>query len=136
MGFTVLAGEGLHIGKHEDHVVMMGALTLRKDKGSSTFFNKRHTYQINNDVVKVETVDEEAYRSGLATAGWGLVGLALAGPLGVACGSYFGGKTDNVIAAVELIDGRKFLAQLKRKQYRKLTEHLAATQRLESFEKF
>jgi hypothetical protein len=116
MGFTVLAGEGIRQGKHDGHDIIFGQITLKAEKG----WFKKYNYTV-ADIIEIEEIDADAYRSGLATAGWGLVGIAVAGPFGAVIGGWFGGKKDNVVAAVKFSDERKFLGQFTRRKYRKLT---------------
>ncbi|MEP1537972.1 MAG: hypothetical protein ABJQ34_03990 [Paracoccaceae bacterium] len=118
MSIKVIAGDGLRLGKHDGTSINFGQLTLKKEKG---WFAKKH-YQ-SKQVAAVQVVDEENYRTFGATAGWGLVGIALAGPFGAALGGYFGGKKNIVTAAVEMDDGFRFLAEFKPATFRKLTKH-------------
>jgi len=127
--FKVLAGEGLRIGKDASHNILMGQITLKAEKG----LFKQYRYFLKKDIAEIEEIDAEAYRSGLATAGWGLVGIAIAGPFGAVLGGWFGGKKDNVIAAVKFKDGRKFLGEFKRKQYRALTAHQKADTAMDKY---
>lgn len=123
MSMKILAGDGLRLGKHDLTYVMMGFLYLKKDKG----WRKKHQYHI-SEIKSVQIIDEENFRTFGATAGWGLVGIALAGPFGAALGSYFGGKKNNITAAFEMDDGLKFLAECKPGTFRKLTKDYKSRQ--------
>lgn len=98
---------------------MMGLLYLKKDNG----WRKKYQYHI-SQIKSVQVIDEENYRTFGATAGWGLVGVALAGPLGAA----LGGKKNNITAAFEMDDGLKFLAECKPGTFRKLTKDYKSRQ--------
>jgi len=127
----MLAGDGdIHIGKHNSHTISFGQVQIKAKKG----WIKTFIYPF-ADITEVEEIDAEAYRTGTATAGWGLVGLAVAGPFGAVLGGIFGGKTDKVIAAVKFKDGRKFLGEFNRNPYRKMTAHLRTAQAMETFGK-
>lgn len=127
MTIKVIAGDGLRLGKHSGTQTSFGMLTLKKDKG---WFAKRQ-YQT-KQVVDVKVIDEENYRTLGATAGWGLVGVAIAGPFGAALGGYFGGKKSTTTAAVEMDDGFRFLAEFKPGTFRKLTKHYKHKQVIEN----
>ncbi|MEM9043532.1 MAG: hypothetical protein AAGC81_02470 [Pseudomonadota bacterium] len=126
MGFTVLAGDGLRIGKHAEHMATAHLLSLRKDKGGFLgIVGTAHHYKP-TDVVEAEEVDAESFRSTGATVGWGLVGLAVAGPLGAGLGAIIGGQKNEKTLAIKLNDGRTFLGVFSAKQARNLTTHLKA----------
>ncbi|KIC18513.1 hypothetical protein [Leisingera sp. ANG-DT] len=126
MGIRILAGEGLRLGKHDSTKVLFGQLQLKKEKGWFATCNYSLT-----QVAQIETVDEENYRTLGATAGWGLVGIALAGPFGAVLGGYFGGKKNLIVAAVEMDDGLRFLAEFSPASFRKLTKHYKHTEALQ-----
>ena len=130
MGFTVLAGDGLMIGKHPEHMVTKYLLSLRKERGGFLGFGATLSYKP-SDVIDVEEVDAEQFRSTGATVGWGLVGLAVAGPLGAGLGAWLGGQKNERTLAVRLNDGRTFLGVFGAKQARNLTAHL----KVEAFER-
>lgn len=118
MGFTVLAGDdSFRQGKHDNHSVGLGALQLKAAKGWFKIF----TFA-SQDIAEVKVIEEDEFRSGYATAGWGLVGLAVAGPFGAVIGGVFGGKKDDVIVGVRFMDERKVLLKLTRRQFRKLAK--------------
>ena len=118
MSIKILAGDGLRLGKHNGTEIGFGILNLKKDKGLLA----KRKYAL-TQVVEIQTIDEENYRTLGATAGWGLVGVAVAGPFGAAIGGYFGGKKNTITAAVEMDDGFRFLAEFKPGSFRKLAKH-------------
>lgn len=98
----ILAGDF----KKSDVPVALGRFTLW-----TSFFRWR-TYRL-ADVAAVESVTEEqAKRGGRAVVG-GVAGALLAGPAGAVIGGVVGamGKRE-VVAAVELKDGKRFLARM------------------------
>lgn len=78
-----------------------------------------HTYKIANDVASVELQTEESIRKLSGAAGWGLVGAALAGPVGIVLGALWGArKREQVCFTATLRDGKKFLALAEPSIYR------------------
>ena len=118
MGIRVLAGEGLKLGKDKGTKIEFGELRLKKKNG--WFAARKYSLK---QVVEVQEINEEDFRTLGGTAGWRLVGVAVAGPLGALFGGYFGGRKNNVTAAVKLDDDFKFLAEFSASTYRKLTKH-------------
>lgn len=73
--------------------------------------------KLNGMVERVELVTEENGKSFLETAGWGLAGAAILGPLGLIAGAVAAGKSRTVCFACFLKDGRKFLALADEARY-------------------
>lgn len=69
---------------------------------------------------RVEMHTKESIKKISGTAGWGLVGLALLGPLGAIGGMLIGGRGKEVCFAAYLKDGKKFLATTDGKTYQKI----------------
>ena len=63
---------------------------------------------------------EENKKKFLSSAGWGLVGAALFGPVGLLAGALAGGNRKEIAFAVYLKDGRKFLAVADPKTYQQI----------------
>lgn len=72
------------------------------------------------EIERVELQTEESVKRLAGTAGWGIAGMAIFGPLGAIGGMLIGGKDKNVCFAVYLKDGRKFLATTDGKTYQKI----------------
>lgn len=72
------------------------------------------------EIDRIEVQTEESVKKLSGTAGWGLAGLALFGPLGAIGGMLIGGRDKQVCFAAYLKDGRKFLATTDGKTYQKL----------------
>ena len=121
MAFEILASDDFEVGKHSSNAIVMGTIQLQKNKKDRTFMSARATYVIDKDVKEVVEIDEETYRSGLGTVGWGTLGFALAGPVGAGLVGYFKGKKDDVVCGVKFNDGKSALIKVKRKHYRKLS---------------
>jgi hypothetical protein len=85
---------------------------------------KRQTIGELEDVVvdldRVVLQSEEDVKRVAGTAGWGLAGLALFGPLGAIGGMLIGGKGKDICFAAYLKDGRKFLATTDGKTYQNI----------------
>lgn len=76
------------------------------------------------EIERVELHTEESVKRISGTAGWGLAGLALLGPLGAIGGMLIGGRDKQICFAAYLKDGRKFLAMTDGKTYQ---NYVAAT---------
>jgi hypothetical protein len=69
---------------------------------------------------KIEDVQlgtEENVKKLSGAVGWGLVGGALLGPVGLLAGLLMGGKSKNVVFIVRFKDGRKLLASGESKTF-------------------
>lgn len=75
---------------------------------------------LKEQIEELEVVDEESQKKLAGTAGWGLAGAALLGPLGAIGGMLLGGNKKQVAFMCALKDGRKFLAQTDSKTWVKL----------------
>jgi hypothetical protein len=71
-------------------------------------------------IERVELHSEESIKKVLGTAGWGIAGGLLLGPLGAIGGMLIGGRTKKVCFAAYLKDGRKFMATTDSKTYQRL----------------
>src|SRR4051812_14469536 len=107
MGFKILAGD---FPKNSELQVAAG--TFGVGGGificSGLFGVSRE--KIDDALVKVEIITEENKKKFIATAGWGLVGGVLLGPLGVLAGVLAGGNKKEVCVACTVKDGRRFMA--------------------------
>ena len=73
-------------------------------------------YQISS----IDIVTEDNKKSVLAKAGWGTVGLAALGPLGLLAGVFGGGNRSQRVVSLVLKDGRKALISGKSKEVQEL----------------
>ena len=80
--------------------------------GESVFFK--------NNIEKLELMNEEKVKKLAGTAGWGLAGAALLGPVGAIGGILLGGNKKQVVFACYLKDGKKFMAETDSKVWTKL----------------
>lgn len=85
---------------------------------------KGETYNFATDIELVEMLDEEKVKKLAGTAGWGLVGAALLGPLGAIGGILLGGNKKEVVFACYFKDGRKFMATTDSKTFTKISAAL------------
>lgn len=73
------------------------------------------------DVDNIEQLNEEKVKKLAGTAGWGIAGGVLLGPLGAIGGILLGGNKKEVAFACYLKDGRKFMATTDGKTWQKIT---------------
>jgi hypothetical protein len=71
-------------------------------------------------IERVELHTEESVKKLLGTAGWGVAGALLLGPLGAIGGMLIGGREKKVCFATYLKDGRKFMATTDSKTYQRI----------------
>ncbi len=77
------------------------------------------TYLLTKDVATVETANEESVKKLAGTAGWGIAGAALLGPVGLLAGLLLGGRKKEVTFICVFKDGKKILATTDSKTYTK-----------------
>jgi len=82
---------------------------------------KGERIDLDQELERVELHTEESVKKLGGTAGWGLAGAALLGPLGAIGGMLLGGRGKSVLFAGYLKDGRKFLATTDAKTWQKLS---------------
>lgn len=75
---------------------------------------------ITKDIKGIEIITEETKKKFLGAAGWGAVGAIALGPLGAVAGILAGGNKKEMLIACELKDGKKFIAEVDSKLYKKL----------------
>ena len=100
-----------------------GVATMTKASTTKNMW-KGKSYRFKTDVASVELVDEEKVKKLAGTAGWGLAGAALLGPLGAIGGMLIGGNKREIAFICYLKDGRKFMATTDGDTWKKI---LAAT---------
>ncbi|KQQ36723.1 hypothetical protein ASG19_10005 [Rhizobium sp. Leaf306] len=70
-----------------------------------------------DEVVSIHVVTEQNSTSILKKAGWGLIGSAVLGPVGLLAGVLGGGNRHEKIVAIEFADGKRALLQCGAKSY-------------------
>lgn len=88
--------------------------------GETKMSYKGIAFDFKKDFERVELQTEESVKKLAGTAGWGLAGFALLGPLGAIGGMLIGGRGKAVCFAAYLKDGRKFLATTDGKTWQKI----------------
>ena len=73
-----------------------------------------------SDLETVDIATEENVKKIGGTVGWGVVGAALLGPVGLLAGLLAGGRGKEVTFVARLKDGRKFLATTDAGSYKKI----------------
>lgn len=71
------------------------------------------------DIENVNTLSQENAKSLMGAAGWGLLGDAVLGPVGLLAGLVAGAQTTKVTFVCTFKDGRKFLGQTDSDTYNK-----------------
>ncbi|MDA7023362.1 hypothetical protein [Pseudomonas fragi] len=72
------------------------------------------------ELERTELLDEEKVKKLAGTAGWGVAGAVLLGPIGAIGGMLLGGNKKEVAFAAYLKDGRKFMATTDGGTWKKL----------------
>jgi len=78
------------------------------------------TISLGSNVEKVEMLTEESVKKLSGTAGWGILGAAVLGPIGAIGGIIFGCRKKDICFACYLKNGKKFMAVSKAKIYQKI----------------
>lgn len=99
---------------------------LEVNASGSCIFIKTGPFQLNGETIgplDVKTLDiasEDSVKKVGGSIGWGVVGGALAGPVGLLAGVILGGNKKDVTFVAELYDGRKFMGTVDSKTFTKL----------------
>ncbi|MBX9498769.1 hypothetical protein J8Z86_22315 [Yersinia enterocolitica] len=101
--------------KHGGINLILGHLFIR-DKWYQPIGNRVKAV----DIAKIEVASEDSVKKIGGSIGWGVVGGALLGPAGLIAGAIIGGNGKDVTFIVELVDGRKFMATTKSKEFKQL----------------
>jgi len=72
------------------------------------------------EVSDIEQMNEEKVKKLAGTAGWGVAGAVLLGPLGAIGGMLIGGNKKEVAFVCNLHDGRRFMATTDGKTWQKI----------------
>lgn len=107
MGIKVKAGD-LDIGNWDFVYSVKDALMKRRSTAKHLF--RGESYSLLSDLESVELLDEESVKKLSGTAGWGIAGAVMLGPLGAIGGMLLGGNAKEVVFVGNLKDGRKFMA--------------------------
>lgn len=81
---------------------------------------KGETINLGQELERIEPLDEEKVKKLAGTAGWGVAGAVLLGPIGAIGGILIGGNKKEVAFAAYLKDGRKFMATTDGGTWKKL----------------
>jgi hypothetical protein len=81
------------------------------------FFSISNEYFVDTDISSVEIVTEENSKRVLGTAGWGIAGATLLGPIGLLAGLLLGGKGKKITFVCQFKDGKKILATTDNKTF-------------------
>ncbi|MDO5506390.1 MAG: hypothetical protein Q4F49_08925 [Pseudoxanthomonas suwonensis] len=76
------------------------------------------------ELSELDVASEESVKRVGGTVGWGVVGGALLGPVGLLAGLLAGGRGKDVTFVCKLRDGRKFMATAPSKVYTELSASL------------
>lgn len=87
---------------------LLGACLMTKPSTAAHPW-KGETVNFAAELERVELLDEEKVKKLAGTAGWGVAGAVLLGPLGAIGGILLGGNKKEVAFAAYLKDGRKFM---------------------------
>ena len=73
-----------------------------------------------SDLESIDIATEESVKKIGGTAGWGVAGAVLLGPVGLLAGILLGGKKKEVTFVAKFKDGRKFMGTTDNKTFTKL----------------
>lgn len=96
-----------------------GSATMHKASTKNSLW-KGETVDFKKQVASMDLLTEEKVKKLAGTAGWGLAGGALLGPLGALGGVLLGGNKKEVAFACYLKDGRKFMATTSNKTWQSI----------------
>ena len=129
MSFVILASSDqskIFVGRSSTNVVdTRGNLTLATPRVNRVSGAKHGIrYSIYSEVLELKEITNDEIREGMSRAGWGLVGIAVAGPLGSELDKWIGSKPNAVVAAIRLSDGHRFLGVFSQLDFLLLTRHV------------
>nr|VFK32043.1 MAG: hypothetical protein BECKMB1821G_GA0114241_11017 [Candidatus Kentron sp. MB]VFK35121.1 MAG: hypothetical protein BECKMB1821I_GA0114274_11018 [Candidatus Kentron sp. MB]VFK76986.1 MAG: hypothetical protein BECKMB1821H_GA0114242_10888 [Candidatus Kentron sp. MB] len=101
-------------------VGMFGSATMSRASTTKSLW-KGESIDLKTEVDNIEQLTEEKVKKLAGTAGWGIAGAMLLGPLGAIGGMLLGGNKKDVAFACYLKDGRKFMATTDGKTWQKIT---------------
>jgi len=92
--------------------------------GCFTLFTQQHPFMgetiVATELEAVDVASEENVKKIGGTAGWGVAGGVLLGPVGLLAGLLIGGRKKEVTFVARFKDGRKLLASTDQKTYTKI----------------
>ncbi len=100
-------------------VGMFGTATMTRASTTKSLW-KGESVDLKTEVESIDQLTEEKVKKLAGTAGWGLAGAALLGPLGAIGGMLIGGNKKEVAFTCNLKDGRKFMATTSGKVWQKI----------------
>ncbi len=100
-------------------VGMFGAATMTRASTTKSLW-KGESINLKTEAENIEQLNEEKVKKLAGTAGWGIAGAVLLGPLGAIGGMLLGGNKKEVAFACYLKDGRKFMATTDGKTWQKI----------------
>lgn len=119
MNIKVVAGDLDH-GKWDLHGFSGTALMKRGSTAKHLWGGEEYRFGKDKDITSVDLLDEEKVKKLAGTAGWGLAGAALFGPLGAIGGILLGGNKKEIAFAAYLEDGRKFMGTTDGKGWKRI----------------
>lgn len=113
--FEVHAGDFKKGNDHQYLDSKNGILIMKKE---GKFFREEIPA---SEIEELEVASEENVKRIGGSIGWGVVGGALLGPVGLLAGLIGGGRSKDVTFVCKLKDGRKFMATAPAKVYTQIT---------------
>jgi len=113
----VVAGD-LDKGSWQFHS-FFGTATMSRASTTQSLW-KGETIDLKSQVENIEQLTDEKVKKLAGTAGWGIAGGVLLGPLGAIGGMLLGGNKKEVAFACYLKGGRKFMATTDGKTWQKI----------------
>ena len=109
MSFKVIAGDFHSLTTYNSSSILKEKKLIAaivSDDGN----NRVEEINLKGNIDKIEVVTEESKKKFIGAAGWGLVGSAALGPVGLIAGVLAGGNKKEICFVCYLKDGRKFMA--------------------------
>jgi hypothetical protein len=113
--FEIHAGD---FKKGKDHQFLAGKPGYLLMKSEGKFLREKILV---TEVAELEAATEESVKRIGGTVGWGAVGGALLGPVGLLAGLLAGGRGKDVTFTCKFKDGRKFMATAPSKVFTELS---------------
>jgi hypothetical protein len=120
MGLKVLAGDFQGDGWLYTLDTKQQPMFLKPDGLAGALTHRGEKVLLPGNIESLDVVTEENKKRFVGAAGWGLVGAAALGPLGALAGVLAGGRTKEVVVAVALKSGQRFLAQVDPATHKRL----------------
>ena len=111
------------IGFKEGDVLGIGSFSFNPLASIRIGKSKKKSFVISES--KIEVLDEESAKNFLGSAGLGLVGGALLGPVGLVAGALAGGNKKSVVFGIEDKNNRKVVVEVTGKKDIKILKEQA-----------